>query len=133
VRPADLRISGDEFRRPRFIPSGKTKGREERGVWDSYRCGSREKRAGIEAGAKISPATVSSEEETVGGDEADRWVPPVIRGREEEAVPVRGENFLGDWPVSCLGRFRSPGPFFIFIFFSSFPFLIFLFASYIFA
>jgi hypothetical protein len=29
---------------------------------------------------------VSSEEETVGGDEADRWVPPVIRGREEEGT-----------------------------------------------
>jgi hypothetical protein len=89
-------------------------------VWDSYRCGSREKRAGIEAGAKISPATVSSEEETVGGDEADRWVPPVIRGREEEAVPVRGEGFLGHGPVSVLGRRGSPRSFYIFI--SSFLF-----------
>jgi hypothetical protein len=122
-KPADLRIFGDEFRRPRFVPSGKTKGREERGARASYRRGSRAKRAGIEAGVKISPATVSSEEETVGGDEANRWVPPVIRGREEEAVPVQGEDFLGHGPVSCLGRLVSPRPIFRFFF----SFLLFLF------
>jgi hypothetical protein len=31
-KPADLRISVDEFCHPRFVPSGETKGREERGV-----------------------------------------------------------------------------------------------------
>jgi hypothetical protein len=46
-KPADLRISVDEIRRPRFVPSGETKGREERGVRASYRRGSRTKRAGI--------------------------------------------------------------------------------------
>jgi hypothetical protein len=98
-------------------------------VWAYYRGGSAKERAGIEAGAKISPATVSSEEETVGGDEADRWVPPVIRGREEEAVPVR-ESLLGCGLLAVLGRIcpRDPFSFFFPLFF--FFFFCFLFISY---
>jgi hypothetical protein len=41
--------------------------------------GEGKKRAGIEAGAKISPAMVTSEEETVGGDDTDGWVPAVSK------------------------------------------------------
>jgi hypothetical protein len=37
---ADLRASVDEFLRPRFVPSGETKGRDERGVRASYSVGS---------------------------------------------------------------------------------------------
>jgi hypothetical protein len=93
-------------------------------VWAYYRGGSAKERACIEAGAKISPATVSSEEETVGGDEADRWVPPVIRGREEEAVPVR-ESLLGCGPKAGLGRFVSPSAFVFIFLLSSFSFFYF--------
>jgi hypothetical protein len=53
------------------------KGEKERRLRPLIGAGARKKRAGIEAGAKISPATVSSEEETVGGDDTDGWVPTV--------------------------------------------------------
>jgi hypothetical protein len=49
-----------------------------------------------------------------------------VRGREER-VPIRVDGFLGHRPVSCLGRFGSPGPLFHFYLFSSFPFLVSLF------
>jgi hypothetical protein len=45
--PADLRISVNEFHHPRFVPSGKTKGREKMGVCPSYRHGLRMKWVGI--------------------------------------------------------------------------------------
>jgi hypothetical protein len=48
ARPQNLRVSVDEFRRPRFVPSGRTKGREERGERALYRHGPRTKRAGID-------------------------------------------------------------------------------------
>jgi hypothetical protein len=87
-----------------------------RKIGASYRRVARSKRAGIEAGAKISPATVSSEEETVGGDEADRWVPPVIGGREEGSVPVRYPSWAAGWFL-LVGRRVPRGPFsFLFCF-----------------
>jgi hypothetical protein len=53
--------------------------------------GEGKKRAGIEAGAKFSPATVSSEEETVGGEEADWWGLHGSEGERGSWVPVREE------------------------------------------
>jgi hypothetical protein len=38
-KPADLRISGDEFRRPRFVLSGETKGEARGSVRGTYRQG----------------------------------------------------------------------------------------------
>jgi hypothetical protein len=49
------------------------------------------------------------------------------RGRERELGTGSVEGFLGHGPVSCLGRFGSPGPFSIFILFSPFLFSVFLF------
>jgi hypothetical protein len=59
-------------------------------------------------------------EETVGGDEADRWVPPVIRGREEEGT-LSGFWPGGPWAASEAGPngfLWGLFPFFDFFFFS---------------
>jgi hypothetical protein len=56
----------------------------------------------------------------------DRWVPPVGEGEREEGCTGSGEGFLGHGPVSCLGRFGSPWPSSIFLFFSIFFFFCFL-------
>jgi hypothetical protein len=37
-------------------------------------------------GAWPTASVTREEEETIGGDEADRWVPPVIGGREGEST-----------------------------------------------
>jgi hypothetical protein len=50
--------------------------------------------------------------------------PTCQRAEERERIPVRGGVFLGCGLVLLLGRKGSLGPFSIFIFFSSFLFLI---------
>jgi hypothetical protein len=61
-KPADASDSGEEFRRPGGISCRRTKGRWGRRPRLLIGMGVGKKRAGIEAGAKILPATVSSEE-----------------------------------------------------------------------
>jgi hypothetical protein len=68
-------------------------------------------------------------EETVGVDDADRWVPPVIGGRGER-VPFQDFSRVGRGPLVGLGQMASPGHFSYFLFFSSFSFSIFLFLLY---
>jgi hypothetical protein len=64
--------------------------------------------------------------ETVRGERADRWVPRVSERKREGGIPVRDAR-VGRGPILMPGQMGSPGPFSIFIFFSSFPFLFFLF------
>jgi hypothetical protein len=61
------------------------------------------------------------EEETDGGEDADRWVPRVSERKRERGIPVRDAR-VGRGPKLLPGQMSSRGPFSIFIFFSSFFF-----------
>jgi hypothetical protein len=84
----------------------------------------------LKPGAKISPATVSSEEETVGGEEADRWVLHGSEGERGSWVPVREEvGWAADFFL-CWAETVPLGPFYYFFdFFSPFLFSDFRFVS----
>jgi hypothetical protein len=58
-----------------------------------------------------------------GGDDADRWVPPVGEGKRERGTGS-GSVESGPWAASVVGPDRFPGALFYFYFLSSFPFSI---------
>jgi hypothetical protein len=68
------------------------------------------------------------EEETDGGEDADRWGPHVSEGKGKIKVPVR-VVFLGRGLVPLLGQKGSLRPSFIFYFLFFFSFSDFLFLS----
>jgi hypothetical protein len=63
-----------------------------------------------------------------GGDDADRWVPPVGEGKRERGGTGSGAGGAGLWAASGVGPDRFPGALFYFYFsFALFPFLFSLF------
>jgi hypothetical protein len=120
-----IALPGDGFRERK---EGETE-RERRGIRGRRR-GSVRTLGGEGERARCAVPLPEREGETVREEDADRWVPPIIGGREGESYPF---GILAGW---AMGRLRNwvewdpRGPF-VYFFLSSFSFLFFLFLLYL--
>jgi hypothetical protein len=93
--PVGVRSSDDNFRRPRFVLSRETKGEAREGIRGFNRSGLDGQLVRGD-GAGVTPASSVSREKrgNGGGDDADRWGPPVgvKRKRKRKRKRKKGQE-----------------------------------------